>query len=166
MHLMYLMSIAAAQHTIDLEAAYFVPDDLMIKALVAARHRGVRLRVIVPGKHIDSATVRLASKANWGELLLAGVQIFEYQPTMMHNKLLIVDGAMTSVGSTNFDVRSFQLNDEASLNVYGHEFAERMTVVFESDLKPTIEYSYTMWKERPLTDKLIEKFVLPIKSQL
>ncbi len=166
MHLMYLMSIAAAQRTIDLEAAYFVPDDLMIKALVAARHRGVRVRVIVPGKHIDSATVRLASKANWGDLLLSGVQIFEYQPTMMHNKLLIVDGAMTSVGSTNFDERSFQLNDEASLNVYGHEFAERMTTVFEADLKPTVEYSFTMWKKRPLREKLVEKFVLPIRSQL
>ncbi|MDI1253571.1 cardiolipin synthase [Thermomonas sp.] len=166
MHLMYLMSIAAAQRTIDLEAAYFVPDELVIKALVAARHRGVRVRVIVPGEHIDSETVRFASKANWGELLLAGVKIYEYQPTMMHNKLLIVDGAMTSVGSTNFDVRSFRLNDEASLNIYGHEFAERMTDVFESDLKPTVEFSYTMWKKRPLTEKLVEKFVLPIRSQL
>jgi len=166
MHLMYLMSIAAAQRTIDLEAAYFVPDELMIKALVAARHRGVRIRVIVPGKHIDSGTVRLASKASWGEMLLAGVKIFEYQPTMMHNKLLIVDGAMTSVGSTNFDVRSFQLNDEASLNVYGLEFAERMTTVFEGDLKPTVEYSYAMWKQRPLKDKFIEKLVIPFRSQL
>lgn len=166
MHLMYLMSIAAAQRTIDLQAAYFVPDELMIKALVAARHRGVRIRVIVPGKHIDSEIVRVASKANWGELLLAGVEIHEYQPTMMHNKLLIVDGAMTSVGSTNFDERSFQLNDEASLNIYGHEFAERMTTVFEADLKPTVEYNYSMWKNRPLREKLVEKFVLPIRSQL
>ena len=166
MHLMFLMSIAAAKKTIDLEAAYFVPDDLVIKALVAARHRGVRIRVILPGKHIDSETVRVASKANWGELLMAGVQIFEYQPTMMHNKLLIVDGEMTSVGSTNFDVRSFRLNDEASLNVYSREFAERMTAIFDSDLKATVEYDYSMWKNRPLTQKLIEKFVLPIKSQL
>lgn len=166
MHLMYLMSIAAAQRTIDLEAAYFVPDDLAIKALVAARHRGVRIRVIVPGKHIDSSSVRLASKAHWGELLLADVKIYEYQPTMMHNKLMIVDGAMTSVGSTNFDERSFQLNDEASLNVYGPDFAEKMTAVFEADLKPTVEYSYSMWKNRPVKEKLFEKFVLPIRSQL
>ena len=166
MHLMYLMSIAAAKDTIDLEAAYFVPDDLMIKALVAARHRGVQIRVIVPGKHIDSGTVRLASKAHWGELLMAGVKIYEYQPTMMHNKLLIVDGSMTSVGSTNFDVRSFQLNDEASLNVYGEEFASKMTSVFEADLKPTVEYTYAIWKQRPWREKMIEKVVLPIKSQL
>ncbi|RZA16473.1 MAG: cardiolipin synthase B, partial [Lysobacteraceae bacterium] len=126
MHLMYLMAIAAAEHTIDLEAAYFVPDDLMIQAMQAARHRGVRVRVLVPGKHIDSETVRLASKAHWGDLLLAGVEVYEYQPTMMHNKLLVVDGGMVSVGSTNFDSRSFRLNDEASLNVYDPAFAAHM----------------------------------------
>jgi cardiolipin synthase len=166
MHLMYLLAIAAAESSIDLEAAYFVPDELIIKALLAARQRGVRVRVILPGKHIDSETVRLASKAHWGELLLAGVEIHEYQPTMMHNKLLIVDREMVSVGSTNFDVRSFRLNDEASLNVYDAAFAERMTEVFEADLKPTVRYTYQMWQERPLKEKLVEKFVLPIKSQL
>ena len=97
MHLMYLMAIAAAERTIDLQAAYFVPDDLIIKALVAARHRGVRIRVIVPGKHIDSTTVKLASKAHWGDLLKAGAEVYEYQPTMMHNKMLIVDGLLVSV---------------------------------------------------------------------
>ena len=166
MHLMYLMAIAAAERSIDLEAAYFVPDDLIIKALLAARHRGVRVLVILPGKHIDSETVRLASKAHWGELLLGGVEIHEYQPTMMHNKLLIVDGLMVSVGSTNFDVRSFRLNDEASLNVYDAAFAARMTEVFEADLKPTVRYTHAMWEARPLKEKLVEKFILPIKSQL
>ena len=166
MHLMYLLAIAAAQESIDLEAAYFVPDDLIIKALVAARHRGVRVRVIVPGPHIDSDSVRLASKANWGDLLLAGVEIHEYQPTMIHNKMLIVDRVMTSVGSTNFDVRSFQLNDEASLNVYDPAFAAKMTGVFEQDMKPTVAYTYARWRKRPLKEKLIEKFILPIKSQL
>ena len=166
MHLMYLMAIAAAARSIDLEAAYFVPDDLIMKALLAARQRGVKVRVILPGKHIDSETVRLASKAHWGELLLGGIEIHEYQPTMMHNKLLIVDGEMSSVGSTNFDVRSFQLNDEASLNIYDAAFAAHMTEVFEADLKPTKQYTYQMWKQRPLKDKLFEKFILPLKSQL
>ena len=166
MHLMYLMAIAAAERSIDLEAAYFVPDELIIKALVGARLRGVRVRVIVPGKHIDSDTVRLASKANWGDLLLAGVEIYEYQPTMMHNKLLVVDGLMVSVGSTNFDLRSFRLNDEASLNVYDPAFAARMTEVFEADLKPTVRFDYEKWKARPLKEKLFERFILPLKSQL
>lgn len=166
MHLMYLMAIAASEHTIDLEAAYFIPDDLITKALIAARHRGVRIRVLVPGKNTDSDAARFASKEGWGPLLLAGIGIWEYDPTMFHNKVLIVDGELVSVGSTNFDLRSFRLNDEASLNVYDREFAARMTEVFEGDLKPARRYTYETWERRPLKEKLIEKFVLPIKSQL
>ena len=166
MHLMYLMGIAAAEHSIDLQASYFVPDELIHNALIAARQRGVTVRILVPGEHIDSDTVRLASKAEWGPLLQAGVEIYEYLPTMMHNKLLIIDKEMVSVGSTNFDVRSFRLNDEASLNVYDHAFAEKMTRVFNDDLKHTKRYTYAVWQKRPLKEKLIERFVLPIKSQL
>lgn len=166
MHLMYLMSIAAAEQSIDLSAAYFIPDELITKALVAARHRGVRIRVLVPGRNTDSDAARLASKAGWGPLLLAGVEIYEYEPTMFHNKVMIVDRELVSVGSTNFDLRSFRLNDEASLNVYDQAFAERMTQVFEQDLVPTTRYTYETWKDRPLSEKLKERFVQPIRSQL
>jgi cardiolipin synthase A/B len=166
MHLMYLMAVAAAQHSIDLQAAYFVPDELMIKALIAARKRGVRVRIMVPGEHMDADTVRLASKEQWGPMLAAGIEIHEYLPTMMHNKMLILDRIMVSVGSTNFDLRSFRLNDEASLNVYDAGFAEQMTRVFEADLLRTRKYDLETWQRRPLKDKLLEKFVLPIRSQL
>ena len=166
MHLMYLMAIAAAEHSIDLQAAYFIPDELITKALIAARHRGVRIRVVVPGKNTDSDAARFASKAGWGPLLLAGIEIYEYEPTMFHNKMLIVDGLLVSVGSTNFDLRSFRLNDEASLNVYDPAFAARMTDVFERDLKLTRRYTYQSWKKRPLKEKLTETFILPLKSQL
>ncbi len=166
MHLMYLSAIAAAEHTIDLTASYFVPDELIMTALVAARKRGVRVRVLLPGKHIDSETVRLSSKASWGELLEAGIEIHEYQPTMLHVKLLIVDGELVSLGSTNFDIRSFRLNDEASLNVYDPGFAARMTEVFEADMEQAVQYSHDMWERRPLREKLAEKFVRPIRSQL
>lgn len=166
MHLMYLLSIAAAERSIDLQAAYFIPDELITKALIAARHRGVRVRVTVPGPHTDSDAARFASKSDWGPLLLAGVEIFEYEPTMFHNKMLIVDGELVSVGSTNFDLRSFRLNDEASLNVYHRGFAERMTAVFESDLKVSRRFTYQTWKNRPWKEKFVETFVVPIRSQL
>ncbi len=166
MHLMYLMSIAAAEHSIDLAAAYFIPDELVTKALIAARHRGVAIRVLVPGRNTDSDAARLASKSGWGPLLLAGIEIYEYEPTMFHNKMMIVDRELVSVGSTNFDLRSFRLNDEASLNVYDREFAERMTAGFEKDLVPTTRYTYETWKNRPWTEKLKERFVQPIRSQL
>lgn len=166
MHLMYLMAIAAAERSIDLAASYFVPDDLLIQALVAARQRGVRIRILLPGEHIDSQMVRIASKAEWGELLQAGVEIAEYEPTMLHVKLLVVDREMVSVGSTNFDIRSLRLNDEASLNVYDRSFGERMTAVFAADLARARPYTYAMWQQRPLREKIAEKVLLPIKSQL
>ncbi|MUV14476.1 phospholipase D-like domain-containing protein [Noviluteimonas gilva] len=166
MHLMYLMAIAAAEHTIDLEAAYFIPDELITNALLAARKRGVQVRVIVPGEKTDSDAARHASRMDWGPMIKAGISISEYQPTMFHNKMLIVDKVMTSVGSTNFDLRSFRLNDEASLNVYDARFADRMTQIFEQDLKQSKGYTYEMWENRPLKEKFIERVILPIRSQL
>jgi cardiolipin synthase len=166
MHLMYLMAIAAASSSIDLAASYFVPDDLIVQALLAARRRGVQVRILLPGPNIDSDAVRLASRAGWELLLQSGMQISEYQPTMLHTKMLIVDRELVSVGSTNFDIRSFRLNDEASLNLYDRAFAEEMTAVFEADLKQSQPYTLDRWRQRPLKEKLIEKFVLPLKSQL
>ncbi|MEO5560639.1 MAG: phospholipase D-like domain-containing protein [Dokdonella sp.] len=165
MHLMYLMVVAAAEHSIDLAAAYFVPDHIMSNALVAARKRGVRIRILMPGRHIDSAATRLASKSSWEPLLFAGVEMYQYQPTMIHNKMLIADRELVSVGSTNFDMRSFQINDEASLNVYDCDFADRMTKTFEGDLAKSERYSLDMWKTRSWTERLGEKLVLPFKSQ-
>jgi cardiolipin synthase len=166
MHLMYLLVLAAAAHSIVLEAAYFIPDERITNALVAARHRGVRIRILMPGKNTDSDAARMASKSAWGPLLLAGVQMYEYEPTMFHNKMLIVDRQMVSVGSTNFDLRSFQLNDEASLNVYDAAFADRMTQVFEADLGHGRQYTYQTWKNRPFKEKFAERFIQPLKSQL
>ncbi|HET7778445.1 MAG TPA: phospholipase D-like domain-containing protein [Rudaea sp.] len=166
MHLMYLTVIAAAVQRIDLAAAYFIPDPLMLEALLAARERGVQLRIMMPGANTDSGAVRLASKADWEPLLQAGVKMYEYDPTMLHNKLLIADGELVSVGSTNFDQRSFELNDEATLNVYDRAFAEHMTQVFEDDLKHAHPYTLEMWRNRPLSERLDEKFIRPIKSQL
>ncbi|MGB0133970.1 cardiolipin synthase [Dokdonella sp.] len=166
MHLMYMMAIAASSETIDLQAAYFVPDELIIEALLAARRRGVEIRIILPGKHIDSESVRLASRASWGDLLKHGVEIHEYQPTMMHNKMLIVDHEMVSVGSTNFDGRSFRLNDEASMNIYDHTFASSMSEVFEKDLAATTRYTYEKWQQRSMKEKFLESLVRPIQSQL
>ena len=166
MHLMYLLSIAAATQSIDLAASYFVPDELVIQAFVAARTRGVRVRILLPGPHIDTEAVRLASKATWGRLLQAGVEIHVYQPTMLHTKLLIIDNEMVSVGSTNFDPRSFRLNDEANLNIYERTFAAQMTSVFEGDMKNSVRYTYDMWLRRPFSEKLVEKLLRPIRSQL
>jgi cardiolipin synthase A/B len=166
MRLMYLMAITAAVQSIDIEAAYFIPDELMNRELIKARTRGVRVRILLPDKHIDSETVRIATKRGWGELLKAGVQIHEYVPTMLHCKMLIFDHYMVSVGSTNFDMRSFELNDEASLNIYDAEFAKQMTEVFEADLKASTPYDYQQWRQRSWLEKVAEVVLIPIRSQL
>jgi cardiolipin synthase len=166
MHLMYLLSIAAATKTIDLSSAYFVPDDLTTAALVEAMKRGVRLRIITPGPIMDSQTVRGASRAGWGPLLEAGAQISEYQPTMFHCKVFTVDGLLVSVGSTNFDNRSFRLNDEANLNVYDAAFAAAQTVQFEADLKQSKRITLEAWRERPLQEKAMEHLASVLSLQL
>ena len=156
MQLMYLLMITAAEHSIDLSSSYFVPDELSRDTLVAALRRGVRVRIITPGPHIDSETVRRASRALWGDLLEAGAEIYEYQPTMFHCKVLVADGLVASVGSTNFDERSFRLNDEASLNVYDAAFAAHQVEVFERDLKSSRRISVAEWRDRPLVEKVWE----------
>jgi len=156
MKLMYLLSITAARRTIDLASAYFVPDELSRGALVAALKRGVRVRIITPGPHTDVETVRRASRARWGELLEAGAEIYEYQPTMYHIKCMIVDELFVTVGSTNFDPRSFNLNDEANLNIFDGTFAREQNATFEKDLLQSKKFTFAQWKERPWTDKIWE----------
>jgi cardiolipin synthase A/B len=157
MQLMYLIAITAAVKTVDIASAYFVPDDMARLALVAALKRGVRVRVITPGKRIDTQTVRHASRALWGELLEAGLEMHVYQPTMYHCKIVIVDGLLSSVGSTNFDPRSFHLNDEANLNVYDREFAAHLTAVFEQDLQRCRRVTLEEWQARPTMEKIGER---------
>ena len=166
MHLMYLMAITAATKSIDISSAYFVPDDVSTRAMTDALKRGVKIRIITPGKIIDTDTVRAASRGKWGPLLEVGAQIFEYQPSMYHCKAMIVDNIMVSVGSTNFDNRSFRLNDEANLNIYDVPFATRQTAVFEDDLKNAQQITHAMWLERPWREKVGERIALLLESQL
>ena len=166
MQLMYLLTITAATRSIDLSAAYFIPDELTLRALQAAIRRGVRIRVVVPGEHTDSETVRSASRARWGSLLSAGAVIAEYEPTMYHCKVMIVDKLLVSVGSTNFDNRSFRLNDEATLNIFDKDFAQEQTRIFEEDLAKSRPISFEQWRERPLRERFAEWASSALASQL
>jgi len=138
-HLMYLLAIASARHTLLIENAYFLPDDLMRKELISAAKRGAKVEIVVPGEHIDQKAVRAASRKHWPELLKAGIKIYEYQPAMVHVKLMIVDGAFVSVGSGNLDLRSIRLNDEANMNVLNSSFASQQARLFEMDKRRSRE---------------------------
>jgi cardiolipin synthase len=166
MALMYLLAITAASRSIDLSAAYFAPDALTTKALVAAIGRGVKVRIIVPGEHIDSDTSRFASRARWGPVLQAGALIAEYKPTMYHCKALIVNTPQVSVGPTNFGNRLFHLNDEATLNILDPAFAAEQTRVFEDDLQLSRPVTRQQWTERPWRGKAADYLVSPIGSQV
>ena len=166
MHLMYLLAVTAATHTIHLSSSYFVPDELALGALVAAAKRGVKVKIITPGGEIDTETVRRASRARWGPLLEAGVQIAEYQHTMFHCKVLVVDELLVSVGSTNFDNRSFRLNDEANLNVFDTAFARQQIEVFERDLQRSMTITLQAWQQRPWVEKATERVASWFGAQL
>ena len=166
MELMYLLSITAAQRSIRLSSAYFVPNELARRAMTDALKRGVKLQIITPGEHTDADTVRNASRATWGELLAAGAEIYEYRPTMYHCKVMIVDELMVSTGSTNFDERSFRLNDEANLNIYDAKFAREQVAIFEADLARSRRITLAEWKERPLTERLTERAASLLGAQL
>lgn len=164
--LMYLLSITAAEKSLMVANAYFVPDDLVSETLILAVRRGVTVEVVLPGEHQDSTLVRHASRHRWGQLLRAGVRIYEYEPTMFHRKLMIVDGVWVSVGSANFDNRSFRLNDEANLNVFDREFAEEEIAAFHQDKARAREVTYADWKRRPLFMKIRDAAATLVRSQL
>src|SRR5256885_4448485 len=131
--LMYLLAIASAQKTLRIENPYFLPDDLVRNELIEAAKRGTKIEILVPGKKTDQKLVRGASKRHWPELIEAGIKIYEYEPTMVHVKLMIVDDTFASVGSGNFDNRSIRLNDEANLDVLDRQFAAEQIRFFEMD---------------------------------
>jgi cardiolipin synthase A/B len=145
---LYYLAIAAARESLDLTAAYFVPRPAFTEALQDAAERGARVRVLVPGSNIDKPPVWIAGRASYDELVGSGVEVYEYQPTMLHAKTMTVDGCWSAVGSANFDNRSFQLNDEATLCVSSEEFADRLTEQFERDLEVSERISPDRWGRR------------------
>lgn len=145
---LYYLAIASASRSLELTAAYFVPRPAFTAALADAARRGVEVRILVPGPHIDKGFVRVAGRDAYAELLGAGARIFEYQPTMLHAKSLVVDGAWSSVGTVNFDNRSFQLHDEVTLCVWDGRFAERLGQAFAADLRRSEEIDPERWDGR------------------
>ncbi len=164
--LLYIISIVSASKSIYISNAYFVPDEDTLRALEGAVRRGVDVRVIVPGEESDVPIARQASRWHYELLLRRGIHIFEYQPTMMHAKTMVVDGVWTTIGSSNFDDRSFRLNDEVNVNVYDDGIAAQMEAMFHEDLKQCEEVLLRKWFKRGWLDKLKEKMAEVFRPQL
>ena len=164
-YLLFLLSITSAQKSIHIANPYFFPDDRIEEALINAVKRGVRVIVLTPAKS-DNAASSSASHQGFGPYLLGGVEIYEYQPALMHTKAMVVDGVWATVGSANLDYRSLSINEELNLVVYGAIFAQQVEKSFQEDLKYSKRLTYEAWNSRPLWDKIMEVFTIPIKPQL
>ncbi len=163
----YAVSLAAAAKEIWIANSYFLPDEQASGLMIDAVKRGVDVRVIVPSDaHNDVPATKAAGRASFGPLLAGGVRIFEYQPTMFHLKTMVVDGIFSTVGSANFDDRSFHLNEEINLFVYDAAFAAEMRDRYERDLTRCREYTLAMWRERPLKKRITEWLLEPFRSEL
>jgi cardiolipin synthase len=152
----FQLLIEGAVGSIDIQTPYFLPDKALRRALARAAQRGVRVRVIVPGKHTDQRLVRLASRRMFRELLACGIRLFEYRPAMTHVKALMVDDAWAVIGTTNVDNRSFEHNDEVNVAFREAQVAGRLRRDFESDLAASDEITLEQWGRRPALEKLVE----------
>ncbi len=163
---LYYLAIASTRRSLDLTSAYFVPRPAFTEALADAAERGVDVRILVPGPHIDKGFVRVAGRDSYSELMEAGARIFEFQPTMLHAKTLVVDGVWSSVGTVNFDNRSFQLHDEIMLSVWDEHFAGLLTKQFESDLERSNEITKERWEDRGMRRRAAETSMRLFRREL
>lgn len=164
--LLYTISIVSAKQSILINNAYFIPDRDTIRALEGAVRRGVTVKVIVPGVRTDTPIVRQASRWHYEMLLRRGIQIFEYQKTMMHSKTMVVDGIWTTIGSSNFDDRSFRLNDEVNVNIYDEGIAAQMEEMFERDLARSVEIKLGRFQRRSVLARIKEGAARIFKGQM
>jgi cardiolipin synthase len=163
---LFFLAIACARKSLHLTSAYFAPRPAFIEALTDAAQRGVDVRVLVPGSHTDKDFVRQAGHSVYEELLEGGVRIYEFCPTMIHAKTLTIDGSWSSVGSVNFDNRSFQLQDEVTLCISSSEFAGRLDEQFRQDLERSAEIDLERWNGRPLHARASEAVIRLARREL
>ena len=147
--LLYLLAIGAARKTLDIQSPYLITDESTKWSLLDARKRGVRVRLLTEGEVTDAKPVKFAGRAQYESLLANGIEIYEYQPTMMHVKAMVVDGTISVIGSANFDNRSLELNDELNVVVAGRRLASALTADFEADMRRSAKIDLDEWRSRP-----------------
>jgi len=161
----FQLLLEGADRTVRISTPYFLPDKALRRALVGMAERGVQLTIIVPGRHTDQKWVRLASRRMWGELLAAGIRIVEFEGSMIHAKVLIVDDLWSVLGTTNIDNRSFEHNDEDNIAMCDAAVAARLLVDYERDLAASTEMTLEQWRRRPLWEKIVGPFVWILERQ-
>ena len=155
---LYLMAMAMARRTLDITSPYFLTDESSMWAFKDAVRRGVAIRILVESDITDQRAVKYASREAYEQLLTTGIEIYEYQPTMMHAKAVVVDGVLSIFGSANFDNRSLELNDELNVAVFSRAVAGRLVEDFEKDLKVSRRLDLESWRRRPRLQQVQEHF--------
>jgi cardiolipin synthase len=164
---LHYAAIHSAKRSILIQNPYFLPDPDAREALVEAVKRGVDVRIMIPHESVtDSPIVQHASHHHYGTLLKGGVRIFDYKRTLLHQKVFTIDGEWSSIGSTNFDDRSFEINEEVSLVVFDRGIAQQLEAIFEADLKYAEERDLAGWKKRPVMHKLRDGLSFLVNEQL
>ncbi len=164
--LVQAVAIASATKSIYITNPYCTPTDDQVWLLTEAVKRGVDVRMLLPGKHNDQPMTKAAGRGSYGDLLEGGVKIFEYTPTMIHSKTLVVDGVFSMFGTSNLDARSATINEEIDVTVYDEGFGREMEAVFNRDVKLARPYDLEAFKKRGLLERFSEWIILPFHSQL
>src|ERR1043166_1920058 len=159
-------AFAAAEKRIWIANPYCTPTDDQVNLLIQAVQRHVDVKLLLPGANNDQPLTKSAGRTAYGKLLEGGVKIFEYQPTMIHEKSMVVDGVFSMFGSSNLDARSSEINEELDIVVYDENFGHEMESVFEKDLAQSREYTLSQFNKRSLWERVTEWFAVPFRSQL
>jgi len=163
--ILFQLLLASARESISITTPYFLPDRSLMKELCGAVERGLRVRILVPGRKSDHMVTRSTSRAGYGGLLKAGAEVYEYQPSMIHAKVLCIDNLWVVVGSTNFDNRSFGINDEVNLALRDPNVAMRFENDLALDLEQSRKISLQEWQHRPVTERATELMGLVFERQ-
>ena len=166
LEMLYKLAMSTARKRLVIQNPYFIPDDEMVRLLAKAVRRGVDVRLMIPGPVTDSSVVRHAGHRQFEALLRSGIKIYEYQRTLSHQKVMIVDGLWVHVGSTNFDDRSLDINDEASVGLIDPAVAAELEAAFENDLRDCKQLDAESWSRRPLWHKFVDGFSYLMNEQL
>jgi cardiolipin synthase A/B len=163
---MYLIAVQCARSYLDIASPYFVPDSRVINMLTDAARRGVAVKLMVAGQRNDTWWARQNSLRLYGKLLEAGVEIYEFQPTMLHQKTMVVDGAWATVGTANFDNRSFALNEETNVCFHNETLVEQLRRIFVADLARCQKVELSEWRRRGLWQQTKERLASLIEDQM
>jgi cardiolipin synthase A/B len=164
--MLYTVAIACARRRVTIQNPYFAPNPGVVELFGMMVKRGVEVRLMVPGKHTDSPFVHLAGCRLYESLLQAGVKLYEFDRTLIHQKIVVVDGEWAHVGSTNFDARSLALNEEIGIGILDTDIANELEAAFENDLKSCRELNLAEWRRRPLYRRMLERIAYLLHDQL